>query len=177
LTAAAAFDTFRLRTPLQLSRPKGGMIMRRILVVHSTSDPAVDDRISAMAKKPELAECEFRHATFIRPEDGEELSRLKPSQFLQLNELRIFRRIELEIEATKPELVVLHSGVAFSIAPQTVMSIFSALKDIHPQLKFGIQENVILDHLIESQGIRFTRQIDEVFDRGPEIKNIVKLMF
>jgi hypothetical protein len=151
--------------------------MRRILVVHSTSDPGVDDRIAAMAKKPELAECEFHHETFIRPEDEEELSQLKPSEFLQRNEPKIFQRIEARVKAEKPEMVVLHSGVAFSIAPQTVMSIFSMLKSRHPQLKFAVQENVILNHLLESQGGYFTRQIDEIFDRSPEIKNIINLMF
>jgi hypothetical protein len=151
--------------------------MRRILVIHSTSDPGVDDRIAAMAKNPELVECEFHHLTFIRPEDAEELSQLKPSEFLRHNESKIFQRIEAQIKAEKPEMVVLHSGVAFSIAPQTVISIFSMLKSRHPQLKFAIQENVILNHLLESQGGHFTRQIDEIFDRGPEIKNIVKLMF
>jgi hypothetical protein len=147
--------------------------MRRILVVHSTSDPSVDDRISAMAWKPELAEYELHHATFIRPEDAEELSRQKPSEFLHSNELKILRRLEREIEAKKPELVVLHSGLAFSIAPQTILSIFSELKRSHPEMEFGIQENAVLDEMLA----RFPRQIDAVFDRGPEIKNIVKFMF
>jgi hypothetical protein len=151
--------------------------MRQILVIHSTSDPGVDDRIAAMAKKPELAECEFHHATFIRPVDADELSRLKPSEFLQLNESKLFQRIEAQIKAEKPEMVVLHSGIVFSIAPQTVISIFSMLKSRHPQLKFAIQQNVILNHLLESQGSHFTRQIDEIFDRDPEIENIVKFMF
>lgn len=151
--------------------------MRRILVVHSTSDPGVDDRIAAMAKKPELAECEFHHATFIRPEDAEELSRLKPSEFLRQNEPKLFRRINGQIEAEKPEMVVLHSGIAFSIAPQTVMSIFSELKGSHPQLTFGIQENATFDRVLESQGFLFALKIDEIFDRGSEIKNLVKLMF
>jgi hypothetical protein len=84
---------------LQLSGNRGGIIMRRILVIHSTSDQGVDDRIAAMAKKPELAECEFHHLTFIRPEDAEELSQLKPSEFLRLNESKIFQRIEAQIKA------------------------------------------------------------------------------
>jgi hypothetical protein len=51
------------------------------------------------------------------------------------------------------------------------------LKSRHPQLKFAIQKSVILNHLLESQGGYFTRQIDEIFDRDPEIEKIVKLMF
>lgn len=151
--------------------------MQRILVVHSTSDPGVDDRIAAMVKKPELAGYELHHAYFIRPEDGPELSRLKPSEFLSQNEMRILGRIEREINATKSELVVLHSGIALSIAPQSVMTIFSELKSRQPQLRFAIQQNALLDQLLESQSSHFASQIDEIFDRGPQISNLVKLMF
>jgi hypothetical protein len=147
--------------------------MRRILVVHSTSDPAVDDRISAMAKRPELAEYELHHATFIRPEDEAELSQVKPSEFLRRNELRILSRLDRQIQSTKSDLIILHSGIAFSIAPEAILSIFSELKTKHPQLKFGIQQNVIFDDML----VRFPSQIEKIFDRSPEITDLVKVMF
>ena len=147
--------------------------MRRILVVHSTSDPAVDDRISAMAKKSELAGYELHHATFFRPEDEHELSQIKPSEFLRRNELRILSRLDRQIAATKSDLIILHSGIAFSIAPETILSIFSELKTKHPERKFGIQRNVIFDDML----VRFPRQIEGIFDQSPEITNLVKAMF
>jgi hypothetical protein len=151
--------------------------MREVLVIHSTSDLAVDDRITAMAKKPELAGCHLSHAYFILPQDGPAMRDIKPGEFLKQNRGRIVERFAKQIEETKSELVVLHSGIAFWMAPQTVLDIFMILRRRFPDLKFGIQDNSLRTSVIEEQGRLFQHEIEQLFDFSSETTDLIKLMF
>jgi hypothetical protein len=152
-------------------------MIHRILITHSTQDPAVDDRIAAIAKNPALANNEFHHTYFITPQDEEALSIQRPQDFLRENEPRLALKFEREIEINSIDLLVLHSGVAFYIAPQTVLSIFETLKDKHPQLKLGLQKGFFLDQVLNSEGPAFANRLDTIFDQAPEIQSIIKLLF
>jgi hypothetical protein len=154
--------------------------MRRILVIHSTSDSSVDDRIARMAAKPELAAYEFHHIYFFLPEFAREMefdTRIKPGEFLDQNQLRILQRMTRQIETTQAEMIVLHTGIAFTIAPLAVLNILAELKSRFPQLRFAIQEGPALEGMLSAESTRFGDQVQRIFDRSPETQNILKHMF
>ena len=155
--------------------------MRRILVIPSTSDSGVEDRIARMAAKPELAVYEFQHIYFFLPEYAQELelptSSIKPGEFLDQNQLRILQRMTQQVEITHAEMIVMHTGIAFTMAPLAVLNIISKLKSRFPQMKFAIQEGPALESTLAAEGPRFTDQVRQIFDRSPETQEILKYMF
>jgi archaellum biogenesis protein FlaJ (TadC family) len=154
--------------------------MGRILVIHSTSDSNVDDRIVRMAAKPELTAYEFKHIYFFLPEYAQEIeksSKIRPGEFLDQYQSRILQRMTQQIEFTQPEMIVLHTGIAFTMAPIAVLNILSGLKSRFPQLKFAIQEGKVLEGTLSAEGPRFADQVRQIFDRSPETQDILKHMF
>ncbi len=148
--------------------------MRRILVIHSTSDPGVEDRIARMAAKPELAAYQFQHIYFFLPEyarQAERDMRVRPGEFLEENQASIRQRMTRQIEVTEPEMIVVHNGIAFTMAPMAVLNIISELKARFPQMKFAMQDGPALADTL------FANQIQQIFDLSPETQEIVKSMF
>ena len=151
--------------------------MRRILVIHTTRDGAVDDRIEAISKRPALADYTFHHAFIFVKGDISGLGDLKPSEFIQQNVLKIFNRLHQELQSTSPDVVLLHTGLAFSFAPQAIVSIFSRLKEENQQVRFGIQGGSVFDKVLAMEGIEFADRVFRLFDFGDDIEGLAKLVF
>ncbi len=151
--------------------------MQRILVVHSTQDSGVDNRIELMARNPQLSGFDFQHAYFILPSDEDALRIMKPRELLENNQRVIGLRLQEQIDSFAPDLVVLHTGIAFYIATQVVLRIFDRLKRDNPQLVFALQKGTMYDQVAPTLGSDFISIIELTFAKTPDVQAIVDRMF
>jgi len=155
--------------------------VRSVLVIHSTQDESVDDRIRAMANDPELKNVSWHHTYFILRGDGEAFSSMRPPEFLEQNQDVILRRFSDLAESANPDLIVLHTGVAFYIAPSTVLSIMHSLKQKFPGPTFAIQKGRMFSNVLTSRdhNVRYEVNfaVNRIFDQSPEVQQFVDGLF
>lgn len=163
--------------PLYPACPQEDTIVQSILVIHSTLDDSVRDRIRAMELNADLRDFQLHHTYFFTPSDATALSLMKPQEFLAHNEFALTRRFHQLIASTNPDLVVLHTGVAFYIAPFTVLSIFETLKRTNPGRTFAIQKGHMYTNVIASEGPAVSRNVRQIFDQTPEVQDVVDRLF
>lgn len=151
--------------------------MRSILVIHTTQDDSVLDRIRTMELNPDLRDVTLHHTFFFTPEDSAALCLLKPQEFLEHNEYALVRRFHQLIASSNADIIVLHTGVAFYIAPFTVLSIFETLKNINPARTFAIQRGQMYSNVVAAEGPAITRKVAQIFSTTPELEELAHLLF
>lgn len=154
--------------------------MVNVLLLHSVDDDSAQSRIRAIEARPGLEDYRFHHLFIFTPEDGEAMMRepsLKPSELLERNQEAIFGRLADWIGNFKPDLFLLHTGVAFTVAPDVILSVVSRLRRQFPALNFGIQEGFAFRQTVNAEGPSFAYRIDQMFTRSPELTDLMAKLF
>jgi hypothetical protein len=158
----------------------------RILVVHSTIDESTDRRIWSMQSRADALGIELSHLSIL----GEDYAAIvaegypttsfpenKPSTWIRNHERLILERLSALIRKASPDYLLLHTGVAFMFAPETILRIIAALKSRHPDLICGIQPGKTLDMTIGESPASVASDIDRLFDQSPRTRELVEALF
>ena len=151
--------------------------MRSILVIHTTQDESVHDRIRAMELNPDLRDLRIYHTFLFTPADADALRLVSPHEFLEHHEFALTRRFHLNIACANPDLVVLDTGVGFCIAPYTVLSIIETLKKTNPRRTFAIQKGQMYFNVLAAEGATLSRKVHQLFNETPELQDLVERLF
>lgn len=152
----------------------------RILILESINDKLSRDRAEILAHAPWLKEFTIDHCYAVSPteEDLEEATKfLGPrimaelsvweSQGSPVDYQDFLRMLEEKISEFQPDIVLLHTGVAFHRHSELFLKALTEVKKRHPQLKLGYQyrpSDAYLDEL-------------PLFDRDETTKSIEREVF
>ena len=150
----------------------------RVLLVHSTTDSITDDRILAIKSRVESMNLDVRHFSIFWTEDAKEFSGeagVKPSQWIKNNQEKILRRLTETVDRVGPEYLLLHTGMAFTFAPETILNVLSELKRQFPGIVFGIQRSKTLQMTLrEASSASIQIRIGSLFDHSPRTEDLLQ---
>jgi hypothetical protein len=148
-----------------------------ILILHSTPDDSTTRRIATMDIRAEKLGFRLHHLTVITHEYATENDEnLKPKEWIMKNQGELWRRISTAISISHPQYFFLHTGVAFMIAPLTILEVIADLREQYPAMTFGIQQSVMLKMTLDEKP-SIAAEIEEMFDHSEDTEKLVAALF
>lgn len=151
----------------------------RVLLVYSTTDAITEDHIQAVKTRAAVLGLELQHTSIFTAGDASEFSGAnapKPSEWIKKNESKILGRLSQRIREMSPEYLLLHTGIAFLFAPQTILSVISDLKSSYPSVVLGIQRSKTLKLTIEESAPSVASDIAKLFDQSARTQELLEVL-
>lgn len=130
-----------------------------MLVVQAIEDPISAHRIERLAASPRARQYDFEHTYAMST----------PSAYENLDGMEA--RVADAIEAFRPDLVLVHVGMAHRRDPDRFEEAIIGLARRFPSLRLAVDDPYVL------LGGRPRFGADVVFDRSDEVQDIVALVF
>ncbi len=137
---------------------------QRILVLQSVLDGATLHRKKRMDQSPFLQGYMFRHFYVLR-------NVRQPT----LDQADLFERLATDIADFKPDIVIVHTGLAFRYFPKQIIATLRSIKTKFPNLRIAIQQHH--SKLSERLSVQEIAHLEDIFDDSDEARDLINNIF
>lgn len=111
------------------------MSIHRLLVLKSINDEYTLEELKYLTNSPVLQGIDVRFCYAVQMD---ELDLEKPDPYTVSYD-KLLDMLEMEVLAFQPDALILHTGIAFRMRPDSFLQALAVIKDRYPNIKLGYE--------------------------------------